>query len=92
VLIIPREAWKNFFAYIFSYQDVLLWHFCTLKTRKRRFQTICSHWSLALLTVAIWLPTDLTGTPPNLWILAENVVVASSTGSRDEHDHSRIQR
>ena len=26
--------------------------YCTLKTRKRRFQTICSHRSLALSTVA----------------------------------------
>ena len=43
---------EKFFAFIFSYQDGLSWHFRTLKTRKRRFQTICSHRSLALSTVA----------------------------------------
>ena len=37
---------RQFFAFIFSYQDGLSWHFRTLKTRKRRFQTICSHRSL----------------------------------------------
>ena len=36
---------------IFSYQDGLSWHFHTLRTRKRRFQTIWRHRSLALSTV-----------------------------------------
>ena len=44
--IIPRKARKIFFAFIFSYQDGLSWRFRTLKTRKRRFQTICSHRSV----------------------------------------------
>ena len=47
-----RSAGNKIFAFIFSYQDELSWHFRTLKTRKRRFQTICSHRSPALSTVA----------------------------------------
>jgi len=44
---------KKIFTIVFSYQDGLSWHFRTLMTRKRRFQTICSHRYLALSTVAI---------------------------------------
>jgi len=43
-----RGARKKIFAFIFSYQDGLSWHFRTLKTRKRPFQIICSHRSLTL--------------------------------------------
>ena len=39
-----------------QYQDGLSLHLCALKTRKRRFRTICSRRSLALSTVATWLP------------------------------------
>jgi len=84
---------KKKIAFIFSYQDGLSWHFHTLKTRKRCFETIRS---LALSTVALWLPTSLTGAAEFVNI-GRNVVVASksegwcalspiaSTGSRDEY-------
>ena len=45
------QNFLNLDLHIFSpsflgYQDGLSWHLCALKTRKPRFQTICSHRSL----------------------------------------------
>jgi len=77
--IIPREARKKIFAFTSSYQGGLSWHLRTLKTRKRRFQTIWSHRSLALSTVAMWLPTDLTGRAAEFVNIGRNVVVASKS-------------
>ena len=50
----------------FSYQNELSWHLRALKTRKHSFQTIWSHLSLALSTVA---KCDLLGAPLNSWSL-----------------------
>ena len=62
------RSMENFSPSVLSYQDALSWHLRALKTRKCRFQTIWSHRSLALSTVAMWLPTTRLGAP---WILAE---------------------
>ena len=69
--IIRCEARKKIFTFIFELSGWVLRHLCALKTRKRCFQTIWSHRSLAVSTVAMRLPTGLLGAPPNLWILAE---------------------
>ena len=48
-----RRQWhrggKNFMASFFNCQDGLSWYPCALKGRKHCFETICSHWSLALV-------------------------------------------
>ena len=72
VLIIPRKARKKFSPSFFSYQDVLLWHFRTLKTRKRRFQ---GHVAANL--------SD--GRAAEFVNIGRKVVVAAGTGSRDEY-------
>ena len=56
------ELSGKFFAFIFQLSG---WVLCT------DVQTICSHRSLALSTVAMWLPISVPGAPPNSWILAE---------------------
>ena len=76
---------EKFFTFIFQllYLDGLLWHFHGMlglirKTRKCCFQTIYSHRSLALSTVATWLPTGLLGVPPilaEMWLLPQKVVL-----------------
>ena len=59
-----REAQKRIFTFIFELSGwALVTPSCFLKTRKRCFQTVWSHWSLALST---WLQTGLLGTPRTL--------------------------
>jgi len=75
-----QSAEQSFSPSFFSYQDGLSWHLRALKTRKHHFQTIWSHRSLALSTVAMWLPTGLLGVLPNFMNIGRNVVVASKSG------------
>ena len=55
----------------------LSWYYHTLKTKKRRFQTILRHRSLALSTVVMWLPTRRAVEFVNM--IGRNVVVASKS-------------
>ena len=80
---LPLGARKRiFFAFIFSYHDGLWWHFRTLKSRKRRFQVICSHRPLAE-TIASPPTSSRSGKQRQEGWCALSPSVG--TGSRDEY-------